>query len=275
MNTATHTVMAPRPMQALRRFSSPWPDWVLGSLGIGGVLLVWLLVTANGLVNPEYLPSLASLADGLMQLVRNGYKGIPLHEHIGASLGRTLAGFGLGACAGVAVGLFTGSHRVTGAVLSPLMAFLRPIPPIAFIPMSVLYFGLGEMGKVVLIFFTAFNYAQLNAHMGAASIPIAFLRAGRSMGLTPRQVFLRVVVPATLPQIMTGLKVALALSWAVVVAAELAGAQKGLGFMISDAAQLFQIPTVFLGIALIGAIGLLLNLLLGKIEHALVHWRGH
>src|SRR5439155_16856504 len=164
--------------------------------------------------------------------------------------------------------------RVVGAMLSPVMAFIRPIPPIAFIPMAVLYFGLGETGKIVLIMFTAFNYAFVNAHAGAASVPMAYYRAAESIGLTPFQIFFRVVLLAAIPQIFTGLKVAMALSWAVVVAAELVGAQAGLGFMISDAAQLFRIPVVFIGIALIGVIGLALNFTLSSTENKLVHWKG-
>jgi NitT/TauT family transport system permease protein len=145
---------------------------------------------------------------------------------------------------------------------------------IAFIPMAVLYFGLGELGKIVLIIFVSFNYVQANAQAGAASFPIAYRRASQSIGLTEWQTFVRAVLPAALPQIFTGLKVALALSWAVVVAAELVGAQTGLGFMISDAALLFRIPVVFIGVALIGIIGLLMNLALNLVEAKIVHWKG-
>jgi len=140
--------------------------------------------------------------------------------------------------------------------------------------MAVLYFGLGEVGKIVLIFFVSFNYVQANAQAGAANFPIAHRRAAESLGLTRAQTFYRIVLPGALPQIFTGLKVALALSWAVVVAAELVGAQSGLGFMISDAALLFRIPVVFIGIALIGVIGLLLNAALNALEQKIVHWKG-
>ena len=140
--------------------------------------------------------------------------------------------------------------------------------------MVVLYFGLGELGKVVLIFWTAFNYVHVSAHAGAANVSIAYVRAGQAIGLTPMQAFYRVIMPAAVPQIFTGLKVAMALSWAVVVAAELTGAQSGLGYMISDAALTFRIPAVFIGIALIGLIGLLLNLILNYLESWLVHWKG-
>lgn len=251
------------------------PTWAWSLLGLATVAAAWTLVTNLGWVTETYLPSPQRLGGELLTLLERGYRGAPLHEHIGISLWRTLSGFAVGALLGVPLGLFTGHNRTAGALVAPLVAFLRPIPPIAFIPMAVLYFGLGETGKVVLIAFTAFNYAQLNAHAGAAGVPESYLRAARSMGLSERQIFWRVIVPAAVPQIFTGLKVAMALSWAVVVAAELVGAQRGIGFMISDAAQLFRIPVVFIGIACIGVIGLLLNAALNALQCYLVHWERH
>lgn len=250
----------------------PLVAWSIGAVVF--LALLWTVVTNAGLVGPGYLPTPQEMGSEFVALVENGYKGQTLWWHIGISLFRTLAGFALGVVVGVPLGLLSGYSRVVGAMLSPVMAFLRPIPPIAFIPMAVLYFGLGETGKIVLIMFTAFNYAFINAHAGAASVPIAYYRAAESIGLSTAQIFFRVVLPAAIPQIFTGLKVAMALSWAVVVAAELVGAQAGLGFMISDAAQLFRIPVVFIGIALIGVIGLALNFTLTGAENKLVHWKG-
>ena len=238
------------------------------------LLVVWFALSHASFIKAGYLPTPEELWATFVDLVKNGYQGKPLWEHIGVSLMRTLSGFVLGVLFGVPVGLLAGYSRRAGAMISPIMAFIRPIPPIAFIPMAVLYFGLGETGKIVLIFFVSFNYVQANAQAGAANFPIAYRRASESIGLTKAQTFYRVVLPGALPQIFTGLKVALALSWAVVVAAELVGAQSGLGFMISDAALLFRIPVVFIGIALIGAIGLILNLTLNFIEHKIVHWKG-
>ena len=250
------------------------PQVWISVFAIFSLLVIWGAATNFGLVSATYLPSPQALVSVTYELIVNGYQRVPLAEHIGISLFRALAGFALGVALGIPTGLITGYNRTADAVMSPIMAFVRPIPPIAFIPMVVLYFGLGELGKVVLIFFTAFNYAHVNAHAGAAHVSIVYLRAAQSLGLTSFQLFRKVVLPASLPQIFTGLKVAMALSWAVVVAAELVGAQRGLGFMISDAAQLFQIPVVFVGIALIGLIGLILNLALGTAETKLVHWKG-
>ena len=250
------------------------PDLVYSVGAIVFLLLVWIVASRSSFIKPGYLPTPEILWSTLVELMKNGYQGQPLGQHVQISLFRTLAGFAAGVIVGVPLGLLTGYSRRAGAMISPIMAFIRPIPPIAFIPMTVLYFGLGEVGKIVLIFFVSFNYVQANAHAGAANFPIAYRRASESLGLTRAQTFCRIVLPGALPQIFTGLKVALALSWAVVVAAELVGAQSGLGFMISDAALLFRIPVVFIGIALIGAIGLLLNLALNALEAKIVHWKG-
>jgi NitT/TauT family transport system permease protein len=250
------------------------PDFVYSIIAILVLFLIWVAGSALKWINPSYFPTPETLGSAFVDLVKDGYQGHPLWEHIGISLFRTLVGFCVGAVIGVPLGLLTGYSRRLGAMISPIMAFIRPIPPIAFIPMAVLYFGLGELGKIVLIIFVSFNYVQANAQAGAANFPIAYRRASQSIGLTEWQTFVRVVLPAALPQIFTGLKVALALSWAVVVAAELVGAQTGLGFMISDAALLFRIPVVFIGVALIGIIGLLMNLALNFVEAKIVHWKG-
>ncbi|PRA06919.1 ABC transporter permease [Arthrobacter sp. MYb229] len=250
------------------------PSMVISVSTIVALLLTWFLVTNTGLVGPNYLPSPQALLQQFGVLLQDGYQGRSLWEHIGASLTRTLVGFAIGSLIGVIIGLAAGSNRVISAALSPIMAFIRPIPPIAFIPMVVLYFGLGETGKIVLITVTAFNYAVVNAQAGASGVPIAYRRAAATLGIGKYREFFHVIFPAALPSIFAGLKVALALSWAVVVAAELVGAQKGLGYMINNAALLFQIPTVFIGIILIGIIGLLMNLTLALVESKLVHWLG-
>lgn len=248
--------------------------WPISVATIVAILAIWFLVTNLGLVGPKYLPSPQALVDEFVVLLEKGYQGTPLWEHIGISLWRTLSGFFIGSTLGIIVGLAAGSNQVFSAVISPIMAFLRPIPPIAFIPMVVLYFGLGETGKIVLIALTSFNYAVVNAQAGALSVPVAYRRAAATLGIPRGVEFFKVILPAALPNIFAGLKVALALSWAVVVAAELVGAQKGLGYMINQAALLFQIPVVFIGIILIGLIGLALNLIINLLESKLIHWRG-
>ena len=138
----------------------------------------------------------------------------------------------------------------------------------------MLFFGLGETGKVVLIFWTSFDYVYVNAQAGAAGVPKSYLRAAHSLGLSRVQLFFRIILPAAMLQLFTRLKVAMALSWAVVVATELTGAQAGLGYMIEDAALISRMPVVFIGIAIIGVIGLVLNMALTFAEERLIHWKG-
>ena len=271
---APEAMTSPRPTETGRPTRRQIPGTVISALSVLFLTVLWVLVSTSGWLPQGYLPTPREMGGELQTLFTAGYKGISIWQHIGISLFRTLTGFVLGIAVGIPLGLVTGYSRVGSAMVSPIMAFIRPIPPIAFIPMVVLYFGLGEVGKVVLIFWTAFNYVHVNAHAGAAGVPIAYQRAAQSIGLTSKQTFFRVILPSAIPQIFTGLKVAMALSWAVVVAAELTGAQSGLGYMISDAALTFRIPAVFIGIALIGAIGLLLNIMLNVMETWLVHWKG-
>ena len=271
---APEAMTAPRPTETGRPTRRQIPGTVISALSVLFLTALWVLVSTSGWLPQGYLPTPREMGGELQTLFTAGYKGISIWQHMGISLFRTLTGFVLGIAVGIPLGLVTGYSRVGSAMVSPIMAFIRPIPPIAFIPMVVLYFGLGEVGKVVLIFWTAFNYVHVNAHAGAAGVPIAYQRAAQSIGLTSKQTFFRVILPSAIPQIFTGLKVAMALSWAVVVAAELTGAQSGLGYMISDAALTFRIPAVFIGIALIGAIGLLLNIMLNVMETWLVHWKG-
>lgn len=269
------TIGSTKPVETRPKSSSNKHERTVISIGsIVIIFAIWIVLTATGTVTENYLPSPQALVVEFLELWQNGYQGETLFAHIGASLSRTLLGFAIGSLAGIVVGLAAGYSVVISAVISPVMAFIRPIPPIAFIPMAVLYFGLGETGKIVLITVTAFNYTAVNAQSGAVGVPQAYRRAAATLGISKSQEFFKVILPAALPSIFTGLKVALALSWAVVVAAELVGAQKGLGYMINNAAMLFQIPIVFIGIVLIGMIGLLMNLALSLIEKRTVHWLG-
>src|ERR1700676_4548984 len=150
------------------------PDFVFSIVAIAALLAIWVAGSMLKLINPGYFPTPETLGSAFVDLIKNGYQGHPLWEHIGISLFRTLTGFIIGVIIGVPLGLLTGYSRRMGAMISPIMAFIRPIPPIAFIPMAVLYFGLGELGKIVLIVFVSFNYVQDNAQAGAAGFPIPY-----------------------------------------------------------------------------------------------------
>lgn len=239
------------------------------------LLLAWTIATEYFKVSALVLPSPSALIKELGILVWGaGYADKPLHVHIGWSLFRSLSGFFLGVTLAVPVGLLMGYSPALNAMLQPIFGFFRPIPPIAFIPLMILWFGIGEVGKVLLIFAAAFNYTVLNSAAGMRSVPMPLIRAGLNLGLNKRQLFMHIMFPAALPHILTGIKTSAAVSWSILVAAELIAAQAGLGFIIMDAGTFFRISDIFIGIAIIGVIGLGLELAIGWVERRLLHWQG-
>ncbi|MDR7486870.1 MAG: ABC transporter permease [Armatimonadota bacterium] len=266
-----------RRRRAVRRQSPPddgratsWISWAT----VAAIVLLWSVATARGWVSAFVLPSPVRLLTEFQTLVAKGYAGKPLTEHVLASLFRTFTGLGLGIAVGIPLGILMGYNRIASAVLAPIFSFLRPIPPIAFIPLMILYFGIGEFSKIALIFLAALYYVVLNASAGVRTVPRDLIRAGENMGLSRAQLFSKVVFWAALPHIMTGIKTATAVSWAIVVAAELIAAQAGLGFLVMDATTFFRVPDVYIGIIIIGLIGVTLETITLALDRRLLHWTG-
>jgi ABC-type nitrate/sulfonate/bicarbonate transport system permease component len=242
--------------------------------GVSVLVLAWALGTHLGWIDPFVLPPPRVLAQGLWTFVTRGHEHHSFAAHVLASLFRTSTGFTIGLVCGVPVGLLMGYFPTVNAVLSPLFAFIRPIPVIAFIPLVILYFGIGELSKVMLISATSFWYIVLNTANGVRSVPHHLIQAAENLGLNRRQMFASVILPGSMPFVMVGVKTTVALSWAVVVAAELIAAQQGLGHVIMDAGTFFNIPLVYVGIGLIGLIGLVLERIVTAVERRVLHWQG-
>ena len=249
-------------------------DLVVSALSIAAIAVAWTAVTALFRVSPLILPSPRAMGAELRSLLDVGYAGKPLYIHVGASLFRSLTGLVAGIALAVPIGLAMGYHRTVSAALVPVFGFFRPIPPIAFIPLMILWFGIGELSKILLIFAASFNYTVLNSAAGMRAVPEQLIRKGRNLGLTRWQLFTSVMLPAAMPHIFTGIKTSTAVSWAIVVAAELIAAQEGLGFIIQDAGTFFRITDVFFGIIIVGLIGVSLELAISLIERRTLHWQG-
>lgn len=265
----TRTVQFPSPRRP-RRLDRR----LISVISVGTVLLVWVACSFTGVLNPNKLPPVQDIAQAFWSLVLHGYEGVPFWKEILASLARALAGFILAVLVGVPFGLLIGESEVLAAIFTPFLGFLRPIPPIALIPLFIFYFGIGEISKVALIFITAFWYITLSAASGVEAVSKDLVLAARTLGFSKWQVFRYVILPSALPQILTGMRVAMALCWALVVAAELIAAQVGLGYMIMDATTFFRIPIVYVGVGVIGLIGLVLERSLVWLERRLLHWQG-
>jgi NitT/TauT family transport system permease protein len=167
-----------------------------------------------------------------------------------------------------------GNSKTVSAIAQPFIAFLRPIPMIAFVPVVILFFGIGETSKVVLISASVFFQVVMVTAAGVGGVPRTLLLAGKNVGYSGWSFYRRIVIPAAMPTIMTGVRMAAAVAWLLVVAAEMVAAQAGLGYMILDASNFFRIPYVYLGILLIGLIGLVIDTLLAALQRRVVHWEG-
>jgi ABC-type nitrate/sulfonate/bicarbonate transport system permease component len=242
------------------------------ALGLAGTFLVlalWELAARSGLANPSIFPApTAALAEAFRRLTPG-----EIAHHVEVSLGRIIAGFAIAGVTGVALAVAAAWYRGIGAVVRPLVEVLRPIPPLAWIPMAIVWFGLGEASKIFLIFLAAFFPVLTNAWRGVSSIDPVLLRAAQTMDVRGMRLLTSVMLPVALPDIATGLRVGWGLSFGVLVAAELIAAESGMGFLINNARQLGDVGIVMFGIMLIGAANLLTDWLLARgIRHLLGGW---
>lgn len=247
--------------------------WALALASPLALLAIWTLLAGSGWISPTLLASPRQVVEAFWDMLVNGYSGVALSTHLGASLGRVGLAFVIGASLGVAVGLWRASQRSVDALWLIPSELLRPIPQLGLVPIFILWFGIGELSKVLLILISVFLVTMVSAQAGAASTADDALRAARSLGASRRQLFIYVILPSALPQIMTGLRVALGMALSILVAAELLGGDRGLGFVVLDATNFFRTPYVFAGVMLIGLIGLLSDRAFAWASRRWVHWQ--
>ncbi len=174
----------------------------------------------------------------------------------------------------VPVGILMGVNRVARGIFDPLVEFYRPLPPLAYLPLVVIWMGIGEGSKILLIYLAMFAPLALSARAGVRSVAIEQIHAAYSMGGSRRQVLFHVIVPAALPDILTGMRIAIGFGWTTLVAAEMVAATAGLGFMVLTASKFMATEVVVLGILVIGALALLFDLGMRWLERRLVPWKG-
>lgn len=238
------------------------------------ILCLWAVAASQGWIRAVLLPSPATVLQSFQDIVVNGYSGSTLATHLAASLARVVAAFVVGSILGTAIGLLRSRSPIVDALFLVPGEVLRPIPPMGLIPLFILWFGIGETSKVLLILVSVFLITMVNAHAGARSCPLEAVRAAQSCGASRLQIFGYVIFPCALPQIMTGLRIAFGTGLSILVAAELLGGDRGLGFVVLDAANFFKTSYVFAGVILIGLLGLASDRLLVWVTHRVVHWQG-
>jgi len=238
------------------------------------LLAAWWLITAFGYIKPLFLPSPGAVVAQFVDVAMDGFGGSTLFEHTLWSLYRVFAAFLLACVTAIPIGIGMGVNRVLRGVFDPPIEFYRPIPPLAYLPLIIIWFGIGDLGKVILIYLAVFAPLALNARAGVRSVSLEQIHAAYSLGASRLQVIRHVILPAALPEILTGMRIGIGFGWTTLVAAEMVAATAGLGYMVLNAAEFLRSDVVIMGIVVIGALAYLFDLLMRKVERTLVPWKG-
>ena len=246
-------------------------------LSVGSVLamlFVWWLVTALGLVKPLFVPAPQLVVQKFFQIWREGFTNTAFLEHILISTARVFGAFLLACLIGLPLGLAMGMSPLIRGIFDPPIEFYRPIPPLAYLPLMIIWFGIGETSKVLLIFLSVFAPVVLGARSGVKSAAIEQIHAAYSFGATRWQVMRHVILPSAMPEILTAMRVGIGFGWTTLVAAEMVAATSGLGYMVLSASQFLQTSVVIMGIFVIATIAFAFDLLMRFLERRLVPWKG-
>lgn len=225
-------------------------------------------------MEPVWLPPPESVVDRLGEIWGEGYQNFTLVEHLGWSLLRVVVGFLLGAIIGIPLGYAMGLSNWFRGWFDPIVEFMRPVPPLALIPLVIIWAGIGETGKIILLFLASLWIMTIAARAGVSGVKITKVHAAYSLGASKWQIMRYVIAPNSLPEIFTGARVAMGVCWGTVVAAELVAAEKGAGMMIMVASRFQLTDIVLMGIILIGGIGYAIDILMRKADDYLVPWKG-
>ncbi|WP_431299003.1 ABC transporter permease subunit [Tabrizicola sp. BL-A-41-H6] len=238
------------------------------------MLFVWWLVTTLGLVKPLFVPSPQLVLAKFGQIWREGFTNTSFLDHIMISTMRVFGAFILACVIGLPLGLAMGMSPMIRGIFDPPIEFYRPIPPLAYLPLMIIWFGIGETSKVLLIFLSVFAPVVLGARSGVKSAAIEQIHAAYSFGATRWQVMRHVIMPSAMPEILTAMRVGIGFGWTTLVAAEMVAATSGLGYMVLSASQFLQTSVVIMGIFVIATIAFAFDLLMRFLERRLVPWKG-
>jgi NitT/TauT family transport system permease protein/taurine transport system permease protein len=222
------------------------------SIAIG--IFAWAVFAAN-FSYPDLVPSPLDTLKTATQMIVNG----ELFTHVGVSLMRVLIGYSAGCFIGILVGALMGRVKIVGQFADPLLQLMRPISPVALVPLSIIWFGIGDMSRYFIIFYGVVIIMIMNTAAGVSATPNTRLNAARCLGATPRQIILRIVIPSAVPYILTGMRVALGFAFMGIVAAEMIAAQSGIGYLIMQSRMLLRTDIMFVGLVTLGVLGAVID----------------
>jgi taurine transport system permease protein len=220
---------------------------------------IWQIATSKGLINQVFLPSPQKVWQAFIELVQQGYKGESLLSHIAISMERLFIAISLAVIIGVPLGLLAGSSRFVRAIIDPFIEFYRPLPPLAYYTLIVLWFGIGDESKIILLFLNAFAPLLIGVIFSVQKVPIERINGAKSLGASGVSLFISVIFRSCLPDILTSLRTAIGVAYATLVAAEMVAAVSGIGWMVLDASKYLRNDIVYVGVIIMGIIAIILD----------------
>jgi taurine transport system permease protein len=258
------------------RFATPGEgsSTVISVLTMVAIVALWWLASHFRWVPPLFLPTPETVLARLYESALGQLTDAPLAEHFGWSMFRVFSAFVAACATAIPIGIAMGVSRVARGIFDPPIEFYRPLPPLAYLPLIVIWFGIDEFSKVLLIYLACFAPLAMSAHAGVRSVSQEQIHAAYSMGASKWQVVWHVIVPAAMPEILTSMRIAIGFGWTTLVAAEMVAATRGLGQMVLNASNFLRTDIVVMGIVVIGAVAYLFDLLMRYIERLVVPWKG-
>jgi taurine transport system permease protein len=243
---------------------------ILSLISLAVLFCFWLYISSK---RPDFVPTPVMVFDRFVDLIKYPVSNISLLGHIWASLYRVLVAFASAIVLGITLGLAMGWNKKIHAFIGPVFEILRPIPPIAWIPLVILWFGVGEFPKILLVFIGSFIPIVLNTFTGVKLVEPLFIDVGKVFKASDSQLLTQIVLPASVPAIIAGMKSSISSGWMVVVAAEMIASRSGVGFLITRGMEGFDVPLIVCSMIVIGVLGMLISFGLNQAERWLCPWK--
>lgn len=274
-NWRRHKVMMTKTAEpVVRKKKKNKTSLLISCCSIGLILVVWTVASLSGALSSGMVPTIQSVGAALVDISANGYKGSTLLQHLGASFYRLFTAFGLAILSAVPLGLLSGHNDKVRAALDPIIEFIRPLPPLAYYTILVLWMGIGNGSKIMLLYLACFAPIYIACVAAVTKIPASYTDVARTLGANDGQIFWKVILPYAAPDIFTGIRTAFGHGYSTLVAAEMVAAASGIGWMVLDASNWLRSDVIFAGIIVMGATGIIIDQILRRAERKLVPWKG-
>lgn len=267
----TSSTLAAKPKKRSKKITT---EKVLTIGTVALILFLWYISTSFGWINAKLIPTPQSVIAAFLDILANGYKNFTLFQHLWASIQRLLLSFVIATVVAIPLGLASGYSSKIRAIFEPIIEFYRPLPPLAYYTLLVLWFGIGNESKIALLFLACFAPIYVSCVAAVIKVKEDYINSAATLGASKMQIFKNVIFPSCLPDIFVGIRTAVGVAYTTLVAAEMVAAQSGLGWMVLDASKYLRSDIIFVGIIIMGITGIFLDQIIRLVERKVVPWKG-